>query len=73
MSRSDINKNNAWLKFLEKGKDVPLAVNKREDKTKDHLAKLKAKYGPIPIPVNNPTRLISVKQIRGIKTQEGER
>lgn len=74
IENEDINKDNQWQEFLETGKHVPLAINKPEDKRKDHVAKLKAKYPDMRIP--NPNRIIRVvspKQQRAVRRQEGGR
>lgn len=65
-----MNRENQWLKFLETGEDVPLAVKKPVDQRKNNLRKLRAKYGNIPIPTGLAVRMVSEKQQRGIRLQE---
>jgi len=66
------NQDNEWQAFLETGKEVPKAIKPKE--IVDFKKALKTKYTGTPMP--NPDRIIrvvSAKQQRGIRIQQGAR
>jgi len=71
MKSQSLNNDNQWQTFLRTGKNVPLAIKPK--KKTDVQKALKAKYPGVPIPTHRPTRMISAKQRRAVKRQEGER
>ena len=61
---SDINDNNEWVQYIEKGKEVPNAIKSR--KKIDTKEQLRKKYPDMPFPTDRIVRTFSDKQRKAL-------